>query len=366
MSIPLVQNNEKDSINTSIIAIKKNLERINSILGLVDSGSDIDTSEFVKKSDIVDVVQSGNMSAVTSNAVNNVIGRINNNGKININLQGTVWLKIGTLSKLSVGEVFELECQNVYYTGGATAKKITIIQGTSSYANPNFYVEEKSASTSTLLKILRIGYNNNWDDGVGVYLKYEANTAYANAFSFMFKFLGGTNFVPAFTLSTQTPSEYQNNIDFDLHSNGLYVNGVSILPTNSVTYGSMQPVTSGGVYNELNNTIRAFQVAFATFFTANTTVHIADFVNAVVNRYGKGFREFTFGWSNANQGYITDGTTSILMNGNFIRGYFTPIAEGYNWVRCQYLTYDINTKKTYMIEVYRNTTTITEEIYPLN
>ena len=69
MSIPLVQNNEKDSINTSIIAIKKNLERINSILGLVDSGSDIDTSEFVKKSDIVDVVQSGNMNPVTSNAV---------------------------------------------------------------------------------------------------------------------------------------------------------------------------------------------------------------------------------------------------------------------------------------------------------
>ena len=69
MSIPLVQNNEKDSINTSIIAIKKNFERINSILGLVDSGSDIDTSEFVKKSDIVDVVQSGNMNPVTSNAV---------------------------------------------------------------------------------------------------------------------------------------------------------------------------------------------------------------------------------------------------------------------------------------------------------
>ncbi len=69
MSIPLVQNNEKDSINTSIIAIKKNLERINSILGLVDSGSDIDTSEFVKKSDVVDVIQSDNMNPVTSNAV---------------------------------------------------------------------------------------------------------------------------------------------------------------------------------------------------------------------------------------------------------------------------------------------------------
>ena len=68
MSIPLVQNNEKDSINTSIIAIKRNIERINMLLGLSNS-EEIDTSEFVKKSDIVDVVEAGNMNPVTSNAV---------------------------------------------------------------------------------------------------------------------------------------------------------------------------------------------------------------------------------------------------------------------------------------------------------
>ena len=68
MSIPLVQNNEKDSINTSIIAIKRNIERINMLLGLSNS-EEIDTSEFVKKSDIVDEVTVGNMQSVTSNAV---------------------------------------------------------------------------------------------------------------------------------------------------------------------------------------------------------------------------------------------------------------------------------------------------------
>ena len=88
MSIPLVQNNEKDSINTSIIAIKKNLERINSILGLVDS-SEPDLSGFATKQELedtvteinntidevetslqpVDTVASGNMHSVTSNAV---------------------------------------------------------------------------------------------------------------------------------------------------------------------------------------------------------------------------------------------------------------------------------------------------------
>ena len=68
MSIPLVQNNNKDAINTSIIAIKRNIERINMLLGLSNS-EEIDTSEFVKKSDIVDEVTVGNMQSVTSNAV---------------------------------------------------------------------------------------------------------------------------------------------------------------------------------------------------------------------------------------------------------------------------------------------------------
>jgi hypothetical protein len=77
MSIPLVQNNEKDSINTSIIAIKRNIERINMLLGLVDNDSP-DLSGFATKQELqdavtelqpVDEVTVGNMQSVTSNAV---------------------------------------------------------------------------------------------------------------------------------------------------------------------------------------------------------------------------------------------------------------------------------------------------------
>jgi hypothetical protein len=77
MSIPLVQNNEKDSINTSIIAIKRNIERINMLLGLSNS-EEIDTSKFATKEELqqavtdlqpVDVVAIDNMQSVTSNAV---------------------------------------------------------------------------------------------------------------------------------------------------------------------------------------------------------------------------------------------------------------------------------------------------------
>ena len=81
MSIPLVQNNEKDSINTSIIAIKRQIERINALLGLSNS-EEIDTSVFATKTELedavtqvetdlapVDEVTADNMQSVTSNAV---------------------------------------------------------------------------------------------------------------------------------------------------------------------------------------------------------------------------------------------------------------------------------------------------------
>ena len=77
MSIPLVQNNDKDAINTSIIAIKRNIERINMLLGLSNS-EEIDTSKFATKEELqqavtdlqpVDEVALNNMHSVTSNAV---------------------------------------------------------------------------------------------------------------------------------------------------------------------------------------------------------------------------------------------------------------------------------------------------------
>ena len=81
MSIPLVQNNEKDSINTSIIAIKRQIERINALLGLSNS-EEIDTSVFATKTELEDAVTqvetdlapvnevtADNMHSVTSNAV---------------------------------------------------------------------------------------------------------------------------------------------------------------------------------------------------------------------------------------------------------------------------------------------------------
>ena len=84
MSIPLVQKAEKDDINTSIIAIKRYIDRINQLLGLSDSGSgsDPDLSGLATKQELQDAVNSlqpvdevtlNNMQSVTSNAVSKVM-----------------------------------------------------------------------------------------------------------------------------------------------------------------------------------------------------------------------------------------------------------------------------------------------------
>ena len=65
MAIPLIQNVEKQDINTSIIAIKKELQTLQDKETVVD----IDLSDYVKKDDVADVVEADNLNPVTSNAV---------------------------------------------------------------------------------------------------------------------------------------------------------------------------------------------------------------------------------------------------------------------------------------------------------
>ena len=67
--VPLVNKNDINSINTSLIAIKKQLKLLNEAVGLIGTPNSPDLTPYVKKSDIVDTVQSGNMNPVTSNAV---------------------------------------------------------------------------------------------------------------------------------------------------------------------------------------------------------------------------------------------------------------------------------------------------------
>ena len=104
MSIPLVQEATIDAINTSIIAIKRNIERINMLLGLVDSGSDPDLSGFATKAELQDAITElspvnevavGNMQSVNSNAVANAMGMsLDDESVVDITSQVTKYLGI--------------------------------------------------------------------------------------------------------------------------------------------------------------------------------------------------------------------------------------------------------------------------------
>ena len=106
MSIPLVQEATKDAINTSIIAIKRNIERINMLLGLVDNDSP-DLSGFATKQELqdavtelqpVDEVTVGNMHSVSSNAVATYIQRTSYGFKIGNLMIETISINVGTLT----------------------------------------------------------------------------------------------------------------------------------------------------------------------------------------------------------------------------------------------------------------------------
>ena len=69
MSIPLIQDNQKDSINASLIAIKREEERLQALITEADKKIAQLNELKVNKSDIVDEVTLNNMQSVTSNAV---------------------------------------------------------------------------------------------------------------------------------------------------------------------------------------------------------------------------------------------------------------------------------------------------------
>ena len=135
---------------------------------------------------------------------------------------------------------------------------------------------------------------------------------------------------------------------------------------NFPTFYNMQSVSSNAVAEAISCRVQQWTNAFTNYFTANTYVSMADFVNAVVDRYGVGWKAINFIWSNANQGYIRIGSTDIMINGNIIFGNFQYFKTGYDWTRSNFFITDISNSKVYMVDISRNTTNITTNVFPLN
>jgi hypothetical protein len=159
MSIPLINEVNKNDINTSIIAIKKDIERINTLLGL-NNTEEIDTSIFATKEELeqaktdlapVDEVTVDNMQSVTSNAV---AEKFNSLGITKVTY-GSVRLETGTHKTKNID------------TGLTTLRHISISPSSNAGAYPTWYITRSYEATPTV----QITYTNS---GSNAYLNWMA------------------------------------------------------------------------------------------------------------------------------------------------------------------------------------------------
>jgi hypothetical protein len=147
MSIPLIQKPEKDDINTSIIAIKRNIERINMLLGLVDNDSP-DLSGFATKQELqdavtelqpVDEVTVGNMQSVTSNAVANVMGMsLDDESVVDITSQVTKLLGVNSVKVKRKNNLVSIVIDGGY-SGSPTSSSQPLVRNLPEKYRPTFY-----------------------------------------------------------------------------------------------------------------------------------------------------------------------------------------------------------------------------------
>jgi len=120
-NIPLPKSNSKTDIDTTIIAIRKQLEQINSILGLSSSSEEELPEDLLRRSDVVNVVEEGNNNPVSSGAVYDALGsspavdvlEVGNMSAVTSNIVATKFNQILTVGVNGV----EYDTGKVWYDG---------------------------------------------------------------------------------------------------------------------------------------------------------------------------------------------------------------------------------------------------------
>ena len=178
--VPLVKANNIHDINTSIIAIKKQLKQLNEAVGLIDMPT-IDTSIFVKKSEVVDVVEADNMNPVTSNAVAEVADSLEpvdevtsgNMHSVSSNAVANAISMLGT----------EEECGS--YFGNKRYHKTFYYGGINLVANEDYVLNSSfEISINKAVKVDAFIINDNvWSNNVRVFILSNGTLAIASSLS---------------------------------------------------------------------------------------------------------------------------------------------------------------------------------------
>jgi hypothetical protein len=166
--VPLIEKVQKNDINTTIIAIKKQLKELNALLGLIDIQSDKqDLSPYVRKDEVIDEVKRFDLSPVTSNAVSKAIsystseiktGAYWYNGKPIYRkcFSGTGFTSSAvSLGISNIGEIISLDSMarvNMAYLSGYMPLAGAVRTGNSGSCNPAYLFISTDKTTYEIMK----------------------------------------------------------------------------------------------------------------------------------------------------------------------------------------------------------------------
>lgn len=123
--VPLIQKADVNAINTSIIAIKKQLKQLNEAVGLIDI-PDV-PSNVLTRNDLVDAVIDGDTRAVTSNAVAEVTTN-QKNVTYTLSTQSSYTVIDGIYAHKQIGNIVQFAFA-VTPTATGTSTQVTIATG---------------------------------------------------------------------------------------------------------------------------------------------------------------------------------------------------------------------------------------------
>ena len=181
-------------------------------------------------------------------------------GNISRNIASEGWYKVYSGGHRNGGASLTLSLASVYLYHENCSH---IIQITSGYNKVN--IQEIAKDVAGVFDKIRICYGSTNNDPVVILLHYtknQQNPSYLNIY-------GETGFDTSSLFNFEADStEYYTVKEFNLGTDGIYYNGNQIDPTDTVTSGSSRAITSGAIYEALQNignlTIKKIGNEFAT------------------------------------------------------------------------------------------------------
>ena len=219
-------------------------------------GNAFDLTDYQKK-DLTTPLTIGGTSQTT---VEGALGGLNtqddaNKDKIlygseaSATLSTTGWYKVATLASWSRGTSCNLLLAKSYNNSYAASHTINL-----SYGWQNCCISDTASDDINAFDKIRITWDTN--DVVRVFVHYNQNienSCYTKLIATSSPSEYPTIKSKAENFVETDVSTYTNYKEFNLGTDGLYVNGNILNPTSTVTSGSTAPVTSGGVASALTN-----------------------------------------------------------------------------------------------------------------